>query len=523
MSDQPVLFATLEDRAHNSPIRQCLDLVRRRKPWILLITLGLSLTIAVLILRLPNIYRAETVVTLVHPQKASEGSAEQTVTRNVDRLSAIRQEVMSPTRLGGLIKEMNLYPKMRGKVSDLVLIGRIIKSTSIEALDSGGQRPNSVRVAFTDTDREQVAPVANRLASLFVERYQKAREARLRETSQLLQSELEQTKHQLEEKEQLVQELKSRAMEAPPESKQSHLEAINHLREQLRRSQDQVKRDQQSKVYLQSIALLVAPTSELDQQTTPSKSLYQAELQKRETQLKAMQTRYGPRYPEVRKLRSEIEQWKAKAESEKPKEEVTRPQPAKSKSAPRNSVVEAELNKLDQDIADQTKIQGELEKQIQYHVEKSQQVPVFEQQIADLTRDYDTLQNHYNQLQAKKLDMDLSSQQETPEAAERLEILALAVPPDGPVGPKRGFLLGGGLLFGLLCGVGVAFLVEASDGSVRHEREAAQIFGKPVLAGIPKITSVRERIRSRLLVLSLTAGTAGAAIVAGLVLSRFVS
>jgi len=523
LSDQPVLFAPLEDRAQASPIRQCLDLVRRRKLWILLITLGLSLTIAVLTLRLPNIYRAESVVTLVLPQKVSEEGAEQMVTGNVDRLSAIRQEVLSPTQLGGLIKEMNLYPKMRGGVSDQVLIARMIKSTSIEALDSGGQRPNSVRVAFTGTERDQVAPVTNRLASLFIERYQKAREARLMKTSQSLKSELEQTKQQLEEKGRLVQELKSRAMEALEESNQSHREALNRLRAQLRHSQEQVKRDQQSQVYLQSIALLVAPTTNLDQQTTPSKSPRHAELQKLETQLKTMQTRYGPSYPDVRKLRGEIEQWKAKAESEKPKEEVVLAQPAKSKPAPRNAVVEAELNKLDQDIAEQTKVQGELEKQIQLHVEKSQQAPVFEQQIADLTRDYDTLQNHYNQLQAKKLDMELSSQRETPEATERLEVLARAVPPEAPVGPKRFPLLGGGLLFGLLCGIGVAFLVEVSDRSVRHEREAAQIFGKPVLAGIPKITSVRERIRRRLLVVSLTAGTAGAAIAAGLVLSRFVS
>ena len=81
----------------------------------------------------------------------------------------------------------------------------------------------------------------------------------------------------------------------------------------------------------------------------------------------------------------------------------------------------------------------------------------------------------------------------------------------------------GGLFFGLLCGIGVAFLVEASDESVRHEREAAQIFGKPVLAGIPKITSDREHALALWRVVSLTAGTAVAAVAFGMVISRFVS
>jgi polysaccharide biosynthesis transport protein len=240
-------------------------------------------------------------------------------------------------------------------------------------------------------------------------------------------------------------------------------------------------------------------------------------------QLKDMQVRYGPNYPDVKKVKAEIEQLKAKADSEKPAEETPDPQVAQTTRSARNPVIEAEVAKLDQDIADQTRAQAELEKQIQYHVGKLQQVPIFEQQIAGLMRDYDTIRNHYNQLQAKRLDTEMASELETHDAAERFEVLDHAVPPEGPAGPRRGFMIGGGLFFGLLCGIGVAFLVEVSDESVRHEREAAQIFGKPVLAGIPKITSVQERMRSRWLVASMTAGTAAAAVVVGLILARFVS
>ena len=76
---------------------------------------------------------------------------------------------------------------------------------------------------------------------------------------------------------------------------------------------------------------------------------------------------------------------------------------------------------------------------------------------------------------------------------------------------------------GLMCGIGAALVVEMSDESVRHEREAAQIFGKPILAGIPKITSNKERLLAHWRIASLTAGTAIAAVAFGLVISRFVS
>jgi len=257
------------DAGFNTQIREYLDLVRRRKLWIILLTLGISVCISVVAVRLPSVYRAETVI-LVDPQKVPDSVVPTSVSGSVaDRLSTIRQEVMSPTQLGLLTKEMNLYPGLRNKVSEQVLVARMQKSTSIEVVDSGGQRLSAFRITFTDTDRNQVASVANRIANLFIERNLKARQQHFNGTSQFLETELQETKRQLEEKERLLQDVRSRYIMDLPESKQYHLEAMNTLRDQLRNSQDQVNRDRQSKVYLQSMAGLTAPTIDLDQQGAP--------------------------------------------------------------------------------------------------------------------------------------------------------------------------------------------------------------------------------------------------------------
>lgn len=522
MTEQPA-YTDSGDSSINIQIREYLDLVRRRKAWILLIALGISLCVGVVAVRLPNVYRAETTI-LVNPQKVNESYVSTTVSGSiVDRLSTIRQEVMSPTQLGQLVAELNMYPDLRNKMSTQALVARMQNSTSIEVADAGGSRLSTFRVAFSDRDPHQAARVANRIASLFIERNLKARQQQFNGTSQFLESELQETKRQLEEKEHLLQDIKSRYIMDLPESKQYHLEAMNALRDQLRTSEERVNRDRQSKVYLQSMASMATQTIDLDQQGSASKSPHQGQLQKLEMQIKDLQTHYGPNYPDVRKLRNEINQLKAKAESEKTETTVVDPQAAAPVRQTHNPVVEAEINKLEQEIAEQIKLQTDLQKQIQYHVEKLQQVPIFEQQIAGLMRDYEALRNHYNQLQEKKLSAQMAGELETHQAGERFEVLDVAVPPDGPTGPKRGLMTIGGVFFGLLCGIGVAFVVEVSDESVRHEREAAQIFGKPVLAGIPKITNDQERARSRWLLASVMAGTALVAVAFGLVISRFVS
>jgi len=521
LNEQPVLTNS-GDAAINVQIREYLDLARRRKSWIILVCLGISVCIAMVAMRLPNVYRAETTI-LVNPQKVNENYVSTTVSGSIaDRLSTVRQEVMSPTQLGQLVDELKIYPELRGKISTQGLVARMQNATAIEVQDSGSQRLSTFRIAFTDLNPHQAARVANRIASLFIERNIKARELKINGTSQFLETELQETKQQLEAKEHTLQDIKSRYIMDLPESKQYHLETKNTLRDQLRLSQERVDRARQTKVYLQSMAGIVAPTIDLDAQSSAPTSPSQARLQKLETQMKDMLVRYGPNYPDVRKMRNEINQLKAKVESEKSVGEVADSQASAPALQKHNPVVEAEVNKLDQDIEDQTKTQAELQKQIQYHVSKLQQVPVFEQQIAGLMRDYDSLRNHYSQLQEKKLSAQMAGELETQSAGERFEILDAAVPPESPFGPKRTIMIIGGVFMGLLCGLGVAFLVEISDESVRHEREAAQIFGKAVLAGIPKITSMRERAWARWRMVSLALGTAAVASAFGFVISRLV-
>jgi len=515
---------TTPDAAYKLQIREYLDLARRRIIWIVLFTLGISVCAAVVAFRLPNVYRAETVI-LVDPQKVPDSYVATTVSTSIsDRLSTIRQEVMSPTRLSLLINELKLYSTLRSKVSLQDLILRMQKATTIEVIEAGGQRLSAFRITFSGSDAQQAADVANRLASQFIEQNLQARKKQFNGTAQFLDSELQDTKKQLEDKGRQLEQIKSRYLMVLPESKQYHLEAMNTLRDQLRSSQEQVNRARQNMVYLQSMAKVSAPTVDLDRSSAGSSpSSNESQLQKLEGQLREMEVRYGPNFPDVRKLRGEINQLKAKTPMEKPSAAIQDPEAEIPQKPIHNPVVEAEVNKLEQEISDQTKAQAELQSQIQYHVSQLQQVPIFEQQISGLMRDYDALQVHYNQLQEKKLSAEMASELETKEAGERFVILDPAVAPIRPYAPNRAYIIVAGLILGLLTGIGLAVFVEMSDESVRHEREAAQIFGKSVLACIPKITSDRERILTRWRVASLTAGTTIAAVVVGVVITRFVS
>ncbi len=343
----------------------------------------------------------------------------------------------------------------------------------------------------------------------------KTRAQQFEGTADFLDNELNNVKQQLQEKENEIGRIKSQNVIDLPESKQYHLEALNGLRNQLRISQDRVSSLQQSKAFLQSAMSTTAPTVDLDASGDQGASPHQMQIQKLEMRLSELQTRYGPSYPDVRKLQEEITGLKSKAQQETPAGNTQVSQQPRRSVQAKNPVLEAEINKIDEQIAAETKSQAQIQPQIDFHLSKLERVPIFEQKLSDLTRDLDTLNADYNQLLSKKLSADMAKQLDAEQQGERFVILDSARIPTIPNGPNRPLIMLAGLVGGLLGGLVLAMLVDMTDQSVRSEREASRILGKSVIVGIPLIRVPRERRVLAFRAIGMITGTAvGAAALA---------
>ena len=88
--------------------------------------------------------------------------------------------------------------------------------------------------------------------------------SRIRGTTDFLNSELQDTKKQLEDKEAEMGRIKSTYIMDLPESKQFHLEALTTLRAQLRQSQDRISLRSAAEVVLQAMLSTSKPAVDLD-------------------------------------------------------------------------------------------------------------------------------------------------------------------------------------------------------------------------------------------------------------------
>jgi succinoglycan biosynthesis transport protein ExoP len=501
-------------------IAKYLDILRRRKWWVILTTTVVFVATLVVAMRLPNLYRAETVI-LVDPQKVPDTYVPSTGNTTIaDRLSTVRQEVMSPTRLKELLTRTGLYSDAVAKKNEDAVVRQLQKSIQLEVVDAGSSRLSAFRIAYTGRTAAEAALVPNEMAEMIISKNVQARQEQSSGTAEFLQNELEQTKKQLEQKEAELGRIKSTYIMDLPESKQFHLEALATLRNQLQASQDRVSRAQQEKMYLQSTIGSTNTTVDLDADSQGAlSSPEEAQVQRLESRLSELGGRYGPSHPDVRKTRSELEQLKAKiaAEQKAVPAPVEAPRPARQ--AARNPVVTAQLNKLEQDIQEQTKLQKQLEGQVSFHSSKLEREPVFEQQMAGLMRDYDTLRAHYNHLLDKKLSADMYTSLVSHEEGERFVILDRATVPTKPFAPNR-FIYGlVSLLGGFLAGTGLAIIVEMTDPSVRNEQEAASILGKSVFVGIPIIITPLQSRRALIRTMGTMALTIVSAGILGFVAS----
>jgi len=265
-----------------------------------------------------------------------------------------------------------------------------------------------------------------------------------------------------------------------------------------------------------------APTVDIDNAIGSGTRLYQTEIQKLETKLMQLRTRYGPSHPEVRKAQDDLDRLKARAANESQEDAaVVDPPPAAQTQGQkrRNPVLEAQIQKLNEEMQQQTAQLEPLQAQMKFHESKLEQMPIFEQQIARLQADCDILKTQYTGLLDKEKAAELSHALEVRQKGEKFEVLDAATTPNKPAAPNRLLICIAGVIGGLLAGFALAAVAEMNDESVRSEGDATRILGKPVLSVIPQIVSTREQHLKFWRTAGLLTGTVVGSAVIGLILS----
>ena len=517
--------------------------------WWLVLGVALAVSAATIVFShfLPNIYTSETVI-LVDPQKVPDTYVKSTVTGDVrNRLSTLSQQILSATRLQRIIETLNLYPEDRKKFAREDVITHMRSDISVQVVSDFGasQDFQAFRITYSGKDARLVAQVTNELASLFIEENLKAREQQATGTTEFLGNQLQETRKDLEAQEAKLKQYKLTHIGEMPEQQSADLQILGQLQSQLQLEGDELSRAEQSKLVLQTMLSQSAPVVDLDdgQPKVPkvdeSKSAEPSPLARTNTQLRndkarlaTLLTHYTPDHPDVKKLKSQIEREEAAEAAAVAAADAAKPAAVPSVPAPQtpppaapvrasapapanhvNPVIQSQLNTLEVEIAKHKEESQRLTKQVAVFQAKLSAIPVREQEITQLVRDYEISKAHYSQLLGQQLSAETATQLEIRQKGEKFEVLDPGQVAERPSRPNRAFINGGGAIAGLILGILLAVGTELLGISITSPEDLSSATGVPVLEVIPLIlTRVdrRRRTRRRL----LTSASAIATIVA---------
>ncbi len=461
---------------NSAVLKEYLDILFRRKWWIVVPTIVGIIFAAALYMKLPKLYKAQTRV-MVRSQQISKALMNPTVELSTEQLvTEIGAAITSESYMEALDDQLKLVGSPGGP-RDLSELTRLV--------DDRKQLDINIRSRYFDlgihwSDPRTAAAVANELANIYIQASKQIRSDIANEALDNLTRRREQIQKRLEEVRGQTQRLRAEHAFELQDYQPANLQQIQTNNNEITRLDREI-RDAENKIQeldLQLRAPMVVAPSE-----SPTDARY-AEMAQAVSDLAAMRDQgKTDEHPDVKKLLRRIDQLKASlgvndeaGGTQITPTELARQQLEQQRSAQirERDAYRAQRQRLtEQNIAIQSRIQN---------------TPRWQVELSRLESEEQTLAHDFDDAKKKENDALTGTQVEAYESAEKLQVLNKAQPPRDPFYPDLKLFLLMGLAVGGGLGISLVLLLEVFDQSFKSEEQLAASIDLPILAVIPDLT-----------------------------------
>ena len=495
-------------------------LIIRRRAAVVLITAALvSAAIAAATRLLPNRYRSETLI-LVVPQRVPESYVKSTVTAKIeDRLNSISQQILSRTRLERIIDDFNLYADERRTRLMEMIVEEMRSNIDIKVV-----KGDAFRVAYVGDDAPTVMKVTTRLASLFIEENLRDREELAEGTNHFLEAQLVDARRRLIDHEKKLEQYRNRFAGELPSQLTPNLQVIQNVQLQLQSLTDALNRDvdrralidrqlRETEREIEAQSSLPPAASAADAADAPAAGSTAAQqLTAARMTLANLERRLRPAHPDVQRMRRSVSDLEAAValEASEPAAHavaIAPPSPPELMRQGRAADLRMELGQVERQLALRNAEEQRLQGIVRDYQERIERVPARESELAELTRDYSTLQTLYQTLLAKQEESKIAANLERRQVSAQFKLLDPARLAEKPFGPRRRLIAAAGVAAGLCFGLALVALLEYRDRTFKTDADISNELRLPVLAVVPWMPSEgeeRRAARRRFAVISAT-------------------
>jgi len=502
-----------EQQAQKPDYREYWALARRRY-WYFLVPffLGWAVVFAGSWFLKP-LYRSGTLILVQKPSVPQQIVPTNISTNLQDQLNNMTQQILSRTRLLQIIEKLNLYPRERARRSPDAVVEHMRQDISIELVRSTDLQVTAFNVYYLSENPWLAQQVTKELTDLFISENLEARRQQSENTTRFIESQLDEARKNLAAQEARLRSYKDQYLGELPGQLQSNLQILSGLQAQLQGEQDALSRAKQHNVYLESLLsqyqTLAGSVSSGSASVPVGLPAVDQELDRLRAQLADLSSHYTERHPDVRKLKDQI------AKTEKMKERITADLKAKAANS-QNTVgesadfdysdpkqmapvveVRSQLQSNQLEIANRQNAIRNLEAKVGEYQNRLNRTPVREQQLADITRDYDQSRASYDKLLQQRNDSEVAENLEKQQQSETFRRIDPPNLPVKPYSPNRLKIAGMAIAIGLVLGLVSAGGAEFVDDHIYSETELKKFLPAAVIAEIPSVVTPDEKRSQR--------------------------
>ena len=473
-----------------SQIKPWLDVAYRRRYWILVPALLGLVGGAVVLSQMPKVYLAVTTI-VWKQQTIPQGYVPNTVSTGVlDRLGTLSGAMMSRPWLEPLARELKMIKPGAKEPQIAAAIWKLQMKVTPE-IDIT-RPPRFFMIKVKDADPKLAADIANNLASKVVNQNANIRLKEAEDAVATAKRFRDDLQIELDKRQDEIARYKSNKQWELPDQLGPNMQLLNGAQMRITSIDNDIRtlNDRINILKMTPEPLSVAPGTGGAPMADPAVARY--DQLKRE--LADLQLRYNDAHPDVVRKREELALW-AKAN---PQVLAPPAPPSTGDAAPKGlSPNELQVVQAQNQIKQLEAAKQSAEAQLGTLQGRINQAPTRQQEMEALTRGLDPLQQQYNVWVQRVTDAERALELEKAKQGEQFEVQDVAYPPMIPYSPVPYQVILAGLGVGLALGVGISFLLEFLDNSVRSEEEFLTAFPElPLLASIPDLDrAARSRRR----------------------------
>ncbi|HEX8926279.1 MAG TPA: XrtA system polysaccharide chain length determinant [Terriglobales bacterium] len=450
---------------------------------------------------LPSVYTSESVI-LVEQQKVPEEYVVANI--NVDlqqRLEAMRQQILSRTKLLSIIDQYQLYGG-NSRTNPDETVEQMRKDIKTEMVEAPGRRGqfSAFKISYNAPSAGLAQKINSQLVSLFVEQNMQEQAERSENTTEFLSTELEQARTHLAEQEAKIKQFKLGNLGKLPSQTETNVRILSGLQERQHNLSQSLDRAQEQKLYLESLLAQYRSAAKTGTvaRNPNSVAALEEDLAKLKQELASDQTKYTPSHPDVLRLQRLIARTQKQLDDAKAKAaQGDAPQSADVTTGTPIPQLEGQLKANQQEIENTRRELQNVNEQIVSYQGRLNQAPITEQQLADLTRDYDQSKANYDSLLKKQMQSQLATNLEKRQQGEQFRIIDPASLPTKPISPNRFKISLLGVFGGIVVGLVLIFLAETLDDHIRKEEQVTEIVKVRILAGVPHLSTPEQQTKQR--------------------------